>query len=487
MGRSGIGLGLAGVAMIASGAARAQGTATAQDAARYQGQIGAWIASLPWPPGKPPPKGLVTVAPKGDGYAFAVSMPSGAATGFDGTREPDGTWRLASGTAGPFTRSGVTERLGPSKATEKVATTFSMQEGNWTATLDPNFAQPSRLDAATKGVSVAVAKQSGPISVTIAGGTSRYDLVPGADGRMTLTATGDVEGYKVSTVTPDGIPIEITMGKANATFGATDVSPATLRSIVATLEALPPTKQAPSPTAPPRPGVKPPARPPGAPDPLLSIAPMLPDLLTGVSFAETATDQEFGYAGLSAKVGVTTVSFDSRAVGDDVGMRVEVEAKGVAVPREALGTMAALAPRSLRVPFAIEGMPATLLATMTRQGKGGDEWLRGLLNTGRVRASMDGVAIELEDASVVGTGSIAFASESTFSGSARVEATGMDALQATLAGDPSMAKASAGMAFAKGLGRQEGGKMVWDLRFDQTKFEVNGQDLTAMMGSAERR
>ena len=45
MGRSGIGLGLAGVAMIASGAARAQGTATAQDAARYQGQIGVFASS----------------------------------------------------------------------------------------------------------------------------------------------------------------------------------------------------------------------------------------------------------------------------------------------------------------------------------------------------------------------------------------------------------------------------------------------------------
>ena len=48
--------------------------------------------------------------------------------------------------------------------------------------------------------------------------------------------------------------------------------------------------------------------------------------------------------------------------------------------------------------------------------------------------------------------------------------------------NPSLAQAVPVIVFAKGIGRTEGGKLVWDMQFDSSKLLVNGVDLMKMTG-----
>lgn len=107
--------------------------------------------------------------------------------------------------------------------------------------------------------------------------------------------------------------------------------------------------------------------------------------------------------------------------------------------------------------------------------------LGGLLPRGQVRIALLPSRAEGAGYAVEARGEMLAGPIVQPSGSGRVVATGIDAVIAALsaANDPDAGQAAAGLDMARGLGRDEGGAMVWDLEFTPAgRVIVNGRDVT---------
>ena len=461
--------------------AMAQEKPNAKAAFAYQTALIGWAQSL-LGPAMPVPANAISVQAEGDHYVFRYPLLAGTPLSeytFKGVPQKDGHWLMTGGAVpSPFRfEADVPAAQG---TTEHV--TYRGTYDGWTSKtlFDPTFAAPSTSETTVKNLQVTTDAVSGTGSRTgsfsVATGVGAYSIVPTADERIAFASQSELTGYRLQTSTPTGTAIETSFGRVRVTMDANDVSRPAMRRMVR--EGMAAATE----------GAIPQARGQAL---LRTIANLLPDLVSGISMDEAFEDAAISTDGIEVAMAKGSLAMAGKSTDGRLGLAMTLSVDGLAIPVATLGPAARLVPRRLTIPIRIDGIPSATASDMIRTAAetgtppGGIE---PLIRDGTVTATLDGVEIEMGGATAAGTMTFAIAGQSRVSGVGRVTARNLDALQRTLAANPNMAKGSAALALAKGLGRSAGSETVWDIRLDETgKAYVNGQDVGAMLAAGRRR
>jgi hypothetical protein len=105
----------------------------------------------------------------------------------------------------------------------------------------------------------------------------------------------------------------------------------------------------------------------------------------------------------------------------------------------------------------------------------------GLLAKGPLLVGLDDVALDAGPAALKGSGSLSIVDPMTYSGQAEIRATGFDALIQKSNTTPELKQAGPVLIFLKGIGKQDGNAVVWDITYQDKKLTVNGTDLSSMV------
>jgi hypothetical protein len=84
-------------------------------------------------------------------------------------------------------------------------------------------------------------------------------------------------------------------------------------------------------------------------------------------------------------------------------------------------------------------------------------------------------------ATLTGSGALAITDPATYSGQAQLRATGFDALMQKVSATPELQQAGPVLIFLKGIGKQDGDALVWNVVYQDQKLLVNGTDLSSMI------
>ena len=103
-----------------------------------------------------------------------------------------------------------------------------------------------------------------------------------------------------------------------------------------------------------------------------------------------------------------------------------------------------------------------------------------LVTAGGASIGLESLSLELDPLRIEGSGRMRMLTPTKAGIEARLSATGLDAMMADAGKNPDLRMAMPILAMIKGLGRQEGPRMVWDLAITDDQALVNGVDVMAM-------
>lgn len=103
-----------------------------------------------------------------------------------------------------------------------------------------------------------------------------------------------------------------------------------------------------------------------------------------------------------------------------------------------------------------------------------------LVTDGGASIGLESLSLELDPLRIEGSGRMRMLTPTKAGIEARLSATGLDAMMAEAGKNPDLRMAMPILAMIKGLGRQEGPRMVWDLAITDDQALVNGVDVMAM-------
>ncbi len=466
---------------------------TPEQARTLEGQLRAWFASMAGPD-LPVASSPIQVTPEGDHFRLAVP-PAGAAMPVKGW--PTFIVNARPAEAGRWTLDGlhmqspatftVNTPAPPAKPGKKagppVPTTYTLsyatQDGG--GTWDPTFATPSVINTNSTGFQM-VADTAGVQQVTkIERTASALTLRPVADGRvdanMDVAGTGYSLQMKVADPAAATPAMQVAARQVKVAFGMAGVSRERSAQIIPALARLsPPAGTAPGAKAPPN------------PEAVRLLIQAMQGLASGMTMFEVLDD--FTIAGTGFNFASTQLRFamDAKADGGFIAGSMDIGLDGLALPGMGLDTFADLLPRHIAMRPIVSNVPTQellqLLQSSMEKPDGGPppELVAAVFSHGGLKTGLESFAVDIGGASFAGKASVDVPSPNRASGTAQVTATNVDALLAKVQANPALAQAIPAIVFAKGIGRTEGGKMVWDMSFDSGKLLVNGVDLTKMGG-----
>ncbi len=103
-----------------------------------------------------------------------------------------------------------------------------------------------------------------------------------------------------------------------------------------------------------------------------------------------------------------------------------------------------------------------------------------LVTAGGASIGLESLSLELDPLRIEGSGRMRMLTPTKAGIEARLSATGLDAMMAEAGKNADLRMAMPILAMIKGLGRQEGPRMVWDLAITDDQALVNGVDVMAM-------
>jgi hypothetical protein len=471
--------------LIAAAPARAEITADA--AAALQAQIRAWVADLTGP-AIDLGSHAVRVTPAGDAYRleWPVMGPVGT-TGWEISGDPvtviakpldGGRWSIES------------MRLPtPLRAEQQPA-----QDGephNWEMTLagqnisgrfDPSLATNSTFDMELRGYNSSSQTAKGTQTVHLDRYTGHGGWQPTGDGRVTISDERQGENLTVSMDVPGG-PGPITV-KATAVHGSVRVERIAFDRLGAALRSIrdmvPAAMQA--------------AGAAGMPDAvtpedraaLHDLVVALRDLLGGVQQETTLEHIGFDVGGMGGTLASLTIGGRAAASDGMLDASLHLAMEGIDSPMIPKGPLRDYLPRRLALTPHLSGIPANdAVSLLLRAIDAGDAALLqaealGLLAKGPLKAGLDDVLLDLGVAVMKGNGTMTIAAPDDIKGSARIVATGLDALIRSANTVPEMRSAAPFLIIIKGIGDQKGDTVTWNITYADGQTKVNGTDLSAL-------
>lgn len=465
---------------------------TPEQARTLEGQIRGWFASMAGPD-LPVAASPIQVTPAGDHFVLAYPPAKAAApangwptTTANAKPAEGGRWMLDSlrvQTPATFTVSMPAPAKPGEPTRPPVPTTYTLnyatQDGGgiW----DPALATPSVINTASTGFEL-VADTTGTEQVTkIERVNSALTLRPVADGRVdaNLDATGT--GYSLNTTVTDpaaGVPaFRAAARQVKATFGMTGISRERSAQVIPALARFVPPA-----------GTPPGTMPSPSPEAIRAVIQAMQGLASGMTMTEVLDD--FTVSGPGANVASTQfrLGLDAKVDGALLRGALDLGLDGLALPGMGLDTFAGLLPRHVALRPYVSNVPTQELLQLLqgqmehREGGLPPAQVAALFGHGGLKAGLESFALDIGGASFAGKASVDMPAPNAATGTAQVTATDMDALLVTVQASPALAQAVPVIVFAKGIGRTENGKLVWDMQFDSSKLLVNGVDLMKMTG-----
>ena len=480
---------LAAIPLVSPPAARAQSPADA--AAALQTQVRAWITDLAGPDANLGARD-VQVTSTADGFRFVLPVggPVGD-TGWSVSGDPvtamvkplDGDrWAIES-----LRLPSPMRADGPGQDGKPPSWALKLADQDIRGVFDPSLATASSLDAALRGYTSIIQTEDGSQTTHFDRYVWHGGWQPLGDGRVTVSGEGRGENLSIGTDMSGGpghvlVTAAVARSSGRAERVAFDRLAAAVRSLTGLMPAL--LQAAGDATVPD--DLSPTER-----AGLRSLVTALRDLLGGVQADTTLENVKLEADGQGGTLARLFVGGRAAAPSGllDASMRVEMEGFDSAlIPK---GPLRDYVPRHITVAPHLSGVPADEFVSLLLRALDmddpssleGEAW--DLLAKGPVTAGVDELVFDLGPAGLKATGSVTVAGPDDISGSARVLATGLDALIRRANTVPDLRSVAPVLIFLKGIGDQKGDATVWNVTYADGRAEVNGTDLNALLSPGD--
>jgi hypothetical protein len=474
------------VLLLGPAGARVDDIGPAQ-AQALQRQLTNWVAGLLGPSVKLPEPPPWRVSADRDHYVISWAIP-GLTTP---SGEPAITARIHPLDGGRWSVDSLMLPPSGSFTMDKppVTAEFSFGHQDTNGVIDPTFASESKLHTENSNVSVKTERDGQKQEEHVDHVTSDGALTPQADGRLDVTTEETLDGWNSAYQINGGKPIALgsrTLHIRTQVNGVNRDRVASLLTATAgTISAFAPGSGEPG---------NDPNLPPAARAQLRLAVESLQDMLSSVRLEETLDGvrvEMAGVGGLSInriQLGMGGESTDGR-----LHAWIDLAVDDVASPSLS-PKFAAYLPRHLEIKPTLSGVPTTELHKLaldaTDQDAADDHFapdLAAIFSHGGVELGLEALSFDLGAAKVEGTGTITVTSPGAWHGKAHVAAAGLDELMAQAQTNPDLQSALPTLIMLRGLAKQEGDRLVWDVVSDGTATTVNGIDLKQLGGGGKSK
>ena len=180
------------------------------------------------------------------------------------------------------------------------------------------------------------------------------------------------------------------------------------------------------------------------------------------------------------------MGFDATTPDGMLNARMTLGMEGLDLSELPLGPYAALVPRRLLLRPTVSGVATADLMRLAQAasvpGAKPERELAALFGRGGVTAGLESFALDIGRTAFTGMATLRAPTPDDSTAEGQVSATGFDALIETVKAIPDLASALPALVFAKGIGRDAGDRLVWDITYRHGQVVVNGVDLAAMAG-----
>jgi len=448
----------------------------------------------------------VQLRAEGDDYALIIPLGTDSAITGHLTPQDDGRW-LLSGVKLPSPATFTLSLPAPAKSGQPPAMVqrtyaFSVARQTIGGRLDPSNKTPSNVEQRYEGFQLSSSGGGVKQTSQIARSSSQATSTPTADGRFDLTSSSVIEGYLDDNENDNGFAVHLAAERNRLALQFGSISPdkyaALLRSSVAFVQAVAAANGA---------GRDPDRFTTEQQAHLRTVLRALVEALDGFASTMQADDAienlqvqagkaAASYGGIARRA---SLGFGAEAPDGVLKTYLDVGVEGLSIPG-VLATLgvpaqyAGLVPTDIHLRPTLAGIGTKELLDAARRAL--DAMDRGekppppdpapLFAHGGIVAGLDAMSFNLGPTKFAGQGAVTVTapSPSALTGQGRITATDFDALVDRAKQDPAMQSALALLTFVKGIGRNSGDQIVWDITYRDGRTLVNGVDAMAMAGAA---
>jgi hypothetical protein len=469
-------------ASLLLGAPAARADTSPDQAQAIATQLRDWMRGM-LGPAAPPPDLRVTA----EGDHFRLTAPIAALGGPDKDitaklRPLDGGRWAADDIRLPADTSLTTRIKPPPGQTEPVDmrlhATIAGQDSH--GQIDPTLATASTVVLGLRGIAVD-GNAAGRVQ------SQRFDTIdqtltlrPVADNKLDIDESGTAQAWKSAQELPDGRAMATgasrISGSAHVT-GLDRVQAATLGPVLSALASAPTPQRN---------------------EKLRALVVALHGLFTTMKFDETIEGMQIAVAGQgTAAIDRVHLGFDSATPEGNLATSLSVGLDGLALPAMP-PSAASLAPKHVQLGVSLAGVSAEALNNLAlaalAPGAGPatlgpqiDALFADPGKTGGPRIGIDSLGFDLGPAQIEGHGSVVAISQTDVRGTARIAITGFDKLTDRIGEDPQLQQALPFLILARGLARNDGNALIWDIVFTPTGLTVNGVDPRSLLQQPKRK
>jgi hypothetical protein len=357
-------------------------------------------------------------------------------------------------------------------------------EGN--GLLDPTLTTPSHFDFAFHNLGE-LAPDKGKTEHTDFGPlTVHVGWVPATDGRVVLQWDIVADDMKVAKPTPSGEPEVTTLGRFTSHTRIDDFQFDAAGKMVRAFAAI---GRAHAPDAPPV-----------SPSPSSPVATgdrtAAHDLLAAMQDLSTGFEQETAMinlrSGTIAQSGSFTkfdVAIGGNVAKGDLAAHVASTLDGFDSPQIPPGIVRTYLPRHVVLKTSLTGIPAQTAYDLINQwiDHGDPDQLQmerlatDALAKGPVEFAVDEFSLDLGPGHLTASGAVMAVSTSSAYAQATVRVTGADKITSDANTNPELKPVAPALIFLKGLAKQDGDALIWNISYKDKRLLVNETDLSSMV------
>jgi hypothetical protein len=406
----------------------------------------------------------------------------------------NGTWVVENvRTTNPLTFTIDMPQPGASPGTQPVPTapipttpvTYTLDQQGQTGRIlwDPSFKTPSTWTASTQATTFRAAGAPGAQASTIGPISTVATLRPAGPDRLDALLDGTMQDYRMDMTgaAAGGNAVQAGMKTVRVTAALNGVSREHGAALIRALASM----GASVATAPPPPGTPPKV----APELLKATLAALQDFASDFTLDETLEGFIVSAQGQTVALDRMKIGMDARSDTGLLRAGLTLGMEGLTLPDMPLGDMAALIPTRIALRPVVGGVAVAdllHLATLASENsQPGPADIAALFSHGGITGGIESMAVDVAGASFTGQGTMVATSPdpAALSGTATITAEHFDALMQKVQSMPALAQQAVPvMVFIKGIGRDVGGKLVWDISYKEGRVLINNVDLTAMAG-----
>lgn len=474
-------------ALLLASTAAGAADVTAEQARRLEADIRGWLAGT-LGEAVPLPARPVQLEPAGDRYRLTAPLGTGGPALTGTLRQGDGgKWAVDTVRFPSPARFSITLPTPPAEPGQApgapVRTDYQVRVGEQdaSATFDPSFTTPSTTAVSFRDLEVTATGGRNQMT-RMARYAGQSAMRPAGNGRIDIVSDATSEGYSAVSSLPNGEPLQVDIEKLRGNGELSGVSreraPRLLQGMIALVSGA--------------------VAAPGAAAPAVDL-PRLRAMLEAVQDLASGGQVEQVAEGLRVRVGQFGGGAERAQFGFGVttpdgilALRMDLGFEGIQVPDLPLSpAQRALLPRRLSLRPVVSGvatadlMRMALTATDPAAAPQQPD-IAALFSRGGLTMGLESFALDIGGASFTGMGKVTAPSPDAIGGEGQVSVAELDTLLERVKAVPEFAGALPVLAFAKGIARPVGGRMVWDIAYRGGKLSVNDVDLSAMMGGPKR-